>query len=804
MKTILVYLCLAICSCSVSLYGQSNITSRNGDRFPAKGVFRVFIVFAEVIDDHIENEPANWPSGQLPNNPERFIDFEVSNNYKSFISRYYNEVSFGNLHVIGDYYPHLIKFTLSSMQDPYNSVFNFLHDRCIDGQIKTAGGLDFPNDFDLWDLGQSANNVKGKQKDNKPDGEIDCIMIFWRVNSKVGSSRSGGQIYHNYSHPIAIGNKRGISTRGIIYSDSETVFGHEIAHGIIGDNDFHSGGAGGGTGTFMENHGGYGILSNYNRNLIGYCAWDRYRLGWKNPQQTYDISARDLQGNEMNADIQYEQKPVSDSLVLVLRNFSTTGDAARIKLPYIRTLNPQAKEQWIWLENHQILPNTMEYEEYKYGPSSQMNKIPKGLRLMTQIGNEDFSSFTSTTNYIAPIYSFGNFDFTDHYKNESGIYVAVTDDTHANPFTGVGISSSHSIDLDNNNLIQGVEGPVAYELNYNGSVLDESYWGYMKYTIFGSVFDAFYPGESISISTNPAPVPRITYERTQSTIPNASPRLRDNRKIYLNGLSIKVLEQKDNGEVVVCIKWNDYDVKNEVRWCGDIVLNEQINLKRGCQLLLDYGLNPVRPVNPVMFNGQKVFSSPTVFTCKNGSVINTEISSRIIIQNNSMFIAESGSTINLEGGSLLTVKSGSVLQIKQNASLHINGEGKIVIEEGGYLCIEPGANINLKDYKSLIFLEEGAVLGSNVSSECLSSVPFTGNGQVIDRNSDVYIQNENIMSSRYFGGRNIYVGKNVTTTKPVGDVIVSNNAHVIFDASGEIVFDKGFELKPGASMEVVK
>ena len=102
---------------------------------------------------------------------------------------------------------------------------------------------------------------------------------------------------------------------------------------------------------------------------------------------------------------------------------------------------------------------------------------------------------------------------------------------------------------------------------------------------------------------------------------------------------------------------------------------------------------------------------------------------------------------------------------------------------------------------------QNAIYGVNPvylsSAGCRSAIAYSGNGSIIDFSQDVYIQNETIMNNRYIGGRNIYVGRAVTTQKPQGDVIIKNNANVIFDAPN-VVFDAGFECASGATFEVIE
>ena len=52
-----------------------------------------------------------------------------------------------------------------------------------------------------------------------------------------------------------------------------------------------------------------------------------------------------------------------------------------------------------------------------------------------------------------------------------------------------------------------------------------------------------------------------------------------------------------------------------------------------------------------------------------------------------------------------------------------------------------------------------------------------------------YIQNETITDTRTYVGKNIIIGRNVTNTKPVGDVII-NGADVLIQG-GNVVIQNG-------------
>lgn len=171
------------------------INSRNGFRLPTSGVFNVFVVFGEAVGDPSYNTVIpGWQAGQLPDNPDSYIDTRVGVSYQSYISRYFDEISFGRLQVIGDYYPQLLQIPYSEAD--YDGVFNKLNTLCNGGQLLTSNNRNFPNDFDLWNLGMSSGQVGGLVKQNLPDNHIDCILIFWRINSRY--QRTGGEFYPFY------------------------------------------------------------------------------------------------------------------------------------------------------------------------------------------------------------------------------------------------------------------------------------------------------------------------------------------------------------------------------------------------------------------------------------------------------------------------------------------------------------------------------------------------------------------------------------------------------------------------------
>ncbi|MDR0798179.1 MAG: hypothetical protein LBN18_00235, partial [Dysgonamonadaceae bacterium] len=184
---------------------------------------------------------------------------------------------------------------------------------------------------------------------------------------------------------------------------------------------------------------------------------------------------------------------------------------------------------------------------------------------------------------------------------------------------------------------------------------------------------------------------------------------------------------------------------------------------------------------------------------------------------NGTITVNSGAALVIEGTTKLLdnnkiiVKSGGTLKFVSGSSINVSGNGYIELQSGSYFCISSGTTIKLNDQKSLIKLRQGYINGVNTavlpSASCIANpltYSITGNGKIVDYPATVYIQNETISTNRYIGGKNIYVGRNVTTSKPQGDVVITSGANVIFDAEENVNFEAGFDCNIGGTFEVIK
>ena len=194
----------------------------------------------------------------------------------------------------------------------------------------------------------------------------------------------------------------------------------------------------------------------------------------------------------------------------------------------------------------------------------------------------------------------------------------------------------------------------------------------------GDNWDGFESGRVLDISSNPTPINAATYHANYSgnrytKVDNQ----RDTRKKYLTGLSIKMNHAYNIGNTSVFkvdIRWDDYDVKQNVHWAGNIVLKEQLNLLEGKTIYLEQNLTPSQ-INRDPISG--VYAPPTMFTCESGSNMSLAQNASLLLQDKSSLIFEAGTGLQIADRGSIVVEAGSTLIIKSGASVSVSGTGKI-------------------------------------------------------------------------------------------------------------------------------
>jgi len=605
------------------------VNPENGVDLPARGHVRVFVVFAEVdfqpCGSSDQGVP-NWPKGQLPTFRDTLFDNELTAGGvptgAGYVTDYFYQMSGGQYVVLGDYVPNLV--TLNCNPRPgTNEVLTAVAQQ---QPITSAHGYQLP-DFDLWQISAAYAARAGRDKTPTADNLIDLMLIVWRnYNSRFqfecitfgGDCNSG---FISGESNTTLGTTNGLNNVGQFWNyggDSIDILLHEYVHALLGGNNWHLGG-GADRHSVHVPQGAYGLLAHYPAVSAVASGWDRDRLGWHPPGKDLLISALSVDGDEVKTDITVQSHPLGGRFVL--RDFVKFGDAIRIKLPHIdwQTLGDN-KNQYLWLENHQRLSrfdingrSLTDVCHKKWSPGMYA-QIQVGKDVKTQDVNNDgvadnFDVYPGAAqspnglgSYLIPLTAEGNFDFSyrlDQVTGGDGLpcqynNISIPLDQSMslpNPFTGYA-EVYQQIDADvvlSSPLLQATFVPFGNGRLFDNDgqyVLTEFRNGQVVRELpgFGDARDAF--GSStgktrLGIDTNPAPVPMYT---NTSASGFGSPRpltgaTYENRTLWLNGLSVQIVDEltlgptaEDGKALVVDIRWDDYKIKNDVRWTGNIVL----------------------------------------------------------------------------------------------------------------------------------------------------------------------------------------------------------------------------------------
>ncbi len=679
---------LLICLACPGLRTARGQESRYGYWLPANGTLRIFLVFAEALND--PDEPGymeGWEPGKLPRNPGYFFDHDLKpgEQPEGMLTRYYYQASFGAFLVLADYYPELISIDFREMTNRgFTQVLDAIMNRTGRDVITANGYSVNAGDFDFFSMASG----QGTPKAATPDSLMDMVMLIWRVNSKITTSSSGGYCMpYQMKYPFKAMN--GFMAYSYFVNEGASnyvILRHEFSHLLLGGNNFHTGGSGAGTKTFMSSAGGYAMLSSWDRSSQVYNAFDRRRLGWSPPGNRYQISARDpATGTEVEGDLIYKQPFEHSSNEFIIRDFVSTGDAVRIELPYLQVPSGTVNKQWLWLENHQNLPGNLDH-----GKAQQ-----KGIYTFVQVNKESLSgsgTYGGNCNYTWPLSAMGNYDMIIDEEAE----LCHVNDELENPFTGYNNLILGAWDLkDRDGIIYRDELFLAKNMKVNGAFLDSSVYNFATYPLFGTALDAFLPGDRIAIDRNPAAVPLLTYRTPSggSALP-AAPASFDNRHIHLNGIAIDIIEQQADGGIRIRISWDEHRLQSSVRWCGSIQLHERLEIDKKVTLRVDQGLTPQKPMDPMEFKGQEIFADTSSLVLLPGSSLVLGNKSTVVIDNGSTLALLEESIIEIGPRARIIIEPGGKIQAMEGAL--IMGRGKIIFKESAVDDFAEGSVVSVR------------------------------------------------------------------------------------------------------------
>jgi hypothetical protein len=290
---------------------------------------------------------------------------------------------------------------------------------------------------------------------------------------------------------------------------------------------------------------------------------------------------------------------------------------------------------------------------------------------------------------------------------------------------------------------------------------------------------------------------------------------------YLNGISFEILDQLQDGSMVVKVRLDDVAIDRDVRWAAaGIALTNitgdsrpDVDVQPSVTVDIDKSGTPNRHKLP----GENTtptytlddFITPTTFTCKNGSYFKQEENSRVNVKNQSTLVLESDALYEVGDGAVLDIKGTGCLHIKAGAKLKVVGSGRVTIKGGAYICIEDGADIELVNTSSTITLCTDYISGLPTSQSNCTSTPLTNfalatgsAGSIRECDCSRYIQDTTYYGDAHEDAETIHAGYHVTDQKPLGNVILENGSHVIMDADRNVRLEPGVVVKQGAILEV--
>ena len=781
-----------------------------GGVFTPRGNLRILIVFVSYGEPYDSQDVDGWPvdsdlpTWAHPDSPAVFYsDFSVfptdiySDTNRLSVSNFYYQMSNGTFKLIADYYPTRVRVDVSP-----TDTWGIIHKKALEQLSNSIN-------WSLYDNRTNFPNYYFDNSNSNPDNKIDYIVFCHRFSwswDLVPMDTSNYTSVNGFSNtsiygifPI-VGSEYSVTNDGFTFITGGgrpfSVFIHEIGHKLY-DAPHYAGNNNVCGPFFYEPSAGWGCMGT---EFVYSCAagWERYILNW-----TPNITA-----NGVNSDISTTANLTTNNGIFILRDFITTGDAIRIKVKSGRNT-----KQYLWLENHQCLSTFDGGLIRGHYCGMDIDESKRGLAAYVELYSqykEHYLDLLHNSNGVHWISRYGNHDFTIDNSTTSLCekHPHKVHKGEANPIGGQSVNEYLRHDING-------DGEIGHNTHYNNphnqneqnEVIQLDTEGPTAKYITGTGLQ-FQVGDKVGIARNPC----------VRNIPRYTNKLGD---YFLNGISFEILDQLQDGSMVVKVRLDDVAIDRDVRWAAaGIVLTDitgdsrpDVDVQPSVTIDIDKSGTPNRHKLP----GENTtptytlddFITPTTFACQDGSYFKQEENSRVNVKNQSTLVLESGSLYEVGDGAVLDIKGTGCLHIKAGAKLKVVGSGRVTIKGGAYICIEDGADIELVNTSSTITLCTDYISGLPTSQSNCTSTPLTNfalatgsAGSIRECDCSRYIQDTTYYGDAHEDAETIHAGYHVTDQKPLGNVILENGSHVIMDADRNVRLEPGVVVKQGAILEV--
>lgn len=656
---------------SISSARAQQADSRFGSVHTPKGRLHCLVIFIRYEDKNLQPWAKTWPdSDTLPEIAQgpynELFDADGKRiergEEKKNLTDFYHVMSGGKFLVTADIFPQQVPVKwvpeqgagFFSRQDQLNkAAVNWIAENYPDF------------DWGKYDNRQNNPNFRKDNVESGPDKKLDYVIFLHRnLGFQTGMAATGRHQVPGTDYEIISG------LTGIKCNASEKhqweYFKHEFAHNLFGAPHYMGANKTDGNKLYVQN--GWGLMSTLSPIFFTANAWERWWLGWYEPQEVRSAGSYQL------------------------RDFVTTGDAMRVQIP--------GTQDYLWIENHQkknqwddkLFYNDREKGHPQISPGIYMYVVaePGADRMKPHLQTHN----PAHCNLMKVLNGQGNWDFEQTGENVEEYFKPMAyRRVQSNPIAGQNDQQSLRADQNNDGNIRigvthgnrdGGSGEMddlwAEEINGKASI---------TLNVMGDENDAFQSGDEISLS---GILPALNYPSFDRTNQKLNPYL-------LNGLRILIGEQQADGTYDIRVEFDDWEVREDTRWCGNFVLPSPasdderfLEIAKGKTLLLDLSGTPDRgtphPETQTCVN-------PTHWVVEGGRTILLQPGSNLIVDEHSILELKEGAQIIIEPGASLQVKGLGKLLLAAESQVIIRKRGKMVVEADGYFEADQEADIDL-------------------------------------------------------------------------------------------------------------